>query len=109
MTATSTRSVWSGHFTIGIRQNGGEVRLGSAVTAFDGNGRISEVRRARRSIPSDGQSIVGYDPEVPNVYVAATHSGVTLAPMLSEWASSEIVDEVTVDHLQPFRPSRFAQ
>jgi glycine/D-amino acid oxidase-like deaminating enzyme len=40
--------------------------------------------------------------------VAATHSGVTLAPLIGELASIEILDGVPVEMLEPYRPSRFA-
>jgi glycine/D-amino acid oxidase-like deaminating enzyme len=68
---------------------------------------LVEVRRARRPIPKDGQSIVGFDDKVLNLYVAATHSGVTLAPLIGLWAATEVLDGVSVDLLAPFRLSRF--
>ena len=69
---------------------------------------IVEVRRARRPIPQDGQSIVGYTDAVSNLYLAVTHSGVTLAPLLGMCAAIEIVDEEEVEWLKPFRLGRFA-
>lgn len=69
--------------------------------------RVQEVRRGRRPIPRDGESIIGFSDTIPNLYVATTHSGVTLAPIIGEFAAMEIVDGVTVDLLQPFRLARF--
>ena len=43
-----------------------------------------------------------------NVYIALTHSGVTLAPLIGELAAMEIVDGVTVKMLSPYRPDRFS-
>ena len=43
----------------------------------------------------------------PNVYIALTHSGVTLAPLIGELAAIEIVDGVRVESLSPYRPERF--
>jgi glycine/D-amino acid oxidase-like deaminating enzyme len=69
---------------------------------------IAEVRRGRRPIPKDGRSIVGFAPEAANVYVATTHSGVTLAPLLGAFAAIEIAHGARIELLAPFRPDRFA-
>lgn len=69
---------------------------------------IVEVRRGRRPIPKDGRSIVGFAPEVANVYVATTHSGVTLTPLIGTFAAIEIAHGARVEVLAPFRPQRFA-
>lgn len=70
---------------------------------------IAEVRRGRRPIPKDGRSIVGFAPEVANVYVATTHSGVTLTPLIGTFAAIEIAHRARVEVLAPFRPERFAR
>ncbi len=69
--------------------------------------QVREVRRGRRPIPQDGESIIGFSDTVPNLYLATTHSGVTLAPIIGEFAAMEIVDGATIDLLQPFRLARF--
>ena len=69
---------------------------------------IAEVRRGRRPIPHDGRSILGFAPEVGNVYVAATHSGITLTPLIGSFAAIEIAHGARVEMLAPFRPERFA-
>ena len=52
---------------------------------------------------------MGFAIEAPNLYVALTHSGVTLAPVLSQLAALEICDGVSADAvLGPYRPERFA-
>ena len=68
---------------------------------------IAEVRRGRRPIPQDGRSIVGFAPEVGNVYVATTHSGITLTPLIGAFAAIEIAHGARIDLLAPFRPERF--
>ena len=68
---------------------------------------IAEVRRGRRPIPQDGRSIVGFAPEVANVYVATTHSGITLTPLIGAFAAIEIAHGASIDLLAPFRPERF--
>jgi glycine/D-amino acid oxidase-like deaminating enzyme len=37
----------------------------------------------------------------------ATHSGMTLSPILGQLAAAEILDGVKVDLLEAFRPERF--
>ena len=69
---------------------------------------IAEVRRGRRPIPQDGKSILGFTPEVGNVYVATTHSGITLTPLIGTFAAIEIAHGTRVEMLAPFRPERFA-
>ena len=63
-----------------------------------------------RPMPLDGYPIMGFTPEVPNLYIALTHSGVTLAPVLSQLAALEICDGINADDvLSPYRPTRFAK
>ena len=60
-----------------------------------------------RPMPLDGFPVIGFSPKAPNVYLALTHSGVTLAPMMAQMATMEIVDGANVDLLADYRPSRF--
>lgn len=60
-----------------------------------------------RPMPVDGFPVVGFSPKSPNVYMALTHSGVTLAPLMAQLATMEIIDGATVDLLGEYRPSRF--
>ena len=62
-----------------------------------------------RPMPLDGYPVIGFASEAPNLYVALTHSGATLAPALSELAAQEICDGTPADAvLGPYRPQRFA-
>ena len=62
-----------------------------------------------RPMPMDGYPVMGFASEAPNLYVALTHSGVTLAPALSQLAAQEICDGIPADAvLGPYRPQRFA-
>ena len=62
-----------------------------------------------RPMPLDGYPVMGFAPEAPNLYVALTHSGVTLAPVLSQLTALEICDGARADGvLGPYRPERFA-
>lgn len=69
---------------------------------------IERVTLGERVLPEDGFPIVGAVPSFRNVYVAVTHSGITLAPVIGQYAAREILDRVDVDALRPFRPSRFS-
>ena len=60
-----------------------------------------------RPMPLDGFPVLGYSPKAPNVYLALTHSGVTLAPLMAQLATMEIADGADVDLLSDYRPSRF--
>ena len=62
-----------------------------------------------RPMPLDGLPVLGFAEAVPNLYIALMHSGVTLAPLVGELASIEIVDGARVDRLASYRPERFAQ
>lgn len=60
-----------------------------------------------RPMPADGQSIVGWLPGPRGVYLAVTHSGVTLAAHLAELITSELVTGTAPAGLRPYTPSRF--
>ena len=60
-----------------------------------------------RPMPRDGMPIVGHLPGLPTVYVAATHSGVTVAPALARFVATELHDGESDDRLKPFTPGRF--
>lgn len=61
-----------------------------------------------RPMPQDGYPVLGFPGRAPNVYIALTHSGVTLAPLIGELATMEIVDGARVEMLGPYRPDRFS-
>jgi glycine/D-amino acid oxidase-like deaminating enzyme len=68
---------------------------------------IDHVTLGYRVMPQDEYPILGFTERCPNVYLAATHSGVTLAPLIGRLAALEILDGVPVSLLDPYRPSRF--
>ena len=61
-----------------------------------------------RPMPADEQSIVGRLPGAEHVYVAVTHSGVTLAAHLSRLIAAELATGHQAAELAPYRPARFA-
>ena len=60
-----------------------------------------------RPMPSDGRSIVGPLPGADGLYVAVTHSGVTLAAHLAGLVTAELTGGTAAAELAPYRPDRF--
>ena len=77
------------------------------VPALRGS-RIESTRVGVRPIPYDGLPVVGFLPGFQNLYVAVTHSGVTLALLLGRLIGSEVALHRPEPALAPFRPERFA-
>jgi glycine/D-amino acid oxidase-like deaminating enzyme len=69
---------------------------------------VTGYRVCVRPMPADGQSIVGWLPGVPGLYVAVTHSGVTLGAHLARLITAELVTGAPAAELAPYRPDRFA-
>jgi glycine/D-amino acid oxidase-like deaminating enzyme len=69
---------------------------------------VVEYQVCVRPLPADGQSIVGRLPGAPWLYVAVTHSGVTLAAHLSRLIAAELTAGAPDAELAPYRPGRFA-
>ena len=64
---------------------------------------------AWRAMPADRLPIVGPLPWLGSLYLAVSHSGVTLAPVLGRLVAAEVADQVPDGLLAPFRPGRFAE
>ena len=60
-----------------------------------------------RPMPLDEFPVIGFADAVPNLYVAVMHSGVTLAPLVGEWAAMEIAHGARIEALGRYRPERF--
>jgi hypothetical protein len=60
---------------------------------------------AYRAMPADRLAIVGSLPWLDPLYLAVSHSGVTVAPVLGRLVAREVADGL----LAPFRPGRFAE
>lgn len=61
----------------------------------------------RRPTPADGFPAVGGIADVPGLFVAVMHSGVTLAPAIGAFLSEEILEGRREPLLAPYRPERF--
>jgi len=62
-----------------------------------------------RPIPADEFPVMGALPNVPDIHVAVTHSGVTLAPIVGRLTAAEILHGNRADMFAPYRPERFGQ
>ena len=81
-------------------------RAQQAVRGLD-QARVVEYQVCVRPMPVDGQSIVGQLPGTRGLYVAVTHSGVTLGAHLSQLIAAELTTGTQSAELVPYRPSRF--
>jgi glycine/D-amino acid oxidase-like deaminating enzyme len=71
--------------------------------------RIARTLLAWRSMPADRLPIIGHVSGLDSLYLAVTHSGVTLAPVLGRLVADEIATGEPAWLLAPFRPGRFAE
>lgn len=60
-----------------------------------------------RPIPEDGFPVVGRAPGMAGLYVAVTHSGITLAPAVGHFVADELLIGVGDDLIKPYGPDRF--
>lgn len=79
-----------------------------AVLAHTESASVARLLVGRRAMPADGRTIAGPLPAAPWLYVVATHSGITLAPLLGECVAGEILG-TSHDLLDDFRPGRFLE
>nr|WP_241428941.1 FAD-dependent oxidoreductase [Agrococcus sp. ARC_14] len=72
---------------------------------------IEAVRIGHRVIPADGQTVAGPLDGTPDgrIWAVVTHSGITLAPLLSETIAAELTARSLTPLLDDFRPTRFTQ
>jgi glycine/D-amino acid oxidase-like deaminating enzyme len=78
-----------------------------AVVPALAGARVARLSRGTRVLTADGMPALGHAPG-GRAYVAVTHSGVSLAPLLGRLVAGELLDEVESDLLAPYRPARFA-
>ena len=69
--------------------------------------QVAGYRVCVRPMPADGQSIVGWLPGTAGLYLAVTHSGVTLGAHLARLITEELRTGTPPAELAPYRPSRF--
>ncbi len=94
-----------------LTQRHGQALLGQAARFLPvlRGARIARTLLAWRSMPTDRLPILGPLPGLDGLYLAVTHSGVTLAPVLGPLVAEEIATGEQGRLLAPFRPGRFAE
>jgi len=61
-----------------------------------------------RPYPSDGKTIIGPMPDAKGLHIIATHSGITLAPVLGKLMAEAITTGTYPETLAPFALTRFS-
>jgi glycine/D-amino acid oxidase-like deaminating enzyme len=70
------------------------------------DGRIEAARVGIRPMPVDGHPVVGPLSFAPRLYLAVTHSGMTLGPLLGELVAAELLGGTAPSVLADYRPER---
>jgi glycine/D-amino acid oxidase-like deaminating enzyme len=94
----------------GTDPDGAAAELFTKVKAFVKDGEALELdfyTVGYRPTPEDGFPILGRADGVDGLYLAVTHSGITLAPALGLFAAREILDGEREALLAPYQLSRF--
>lgn len=94
----------------GADPQGAAEGLFAAVRRFVKNGAALEMEAftiGYRPTPRDGFPVVGPVDGIDHLYLAVTHSGITLAPALGLFAAKEILEKRPEQLLAPYRLARF--
>ncbi|HTT51109.1 MAG TPA: FAD-dependent oxidoreductase [Streptosporangiaceae bacterium] len=83
------------------------LRRARQVTGGLDGAQVAAYQVCVRPMPADGQPMVGWLPGPRNVYLAVTHSGVTLGAYLAQLITGELVTGTAPAELHPYRPDRF--
>ncbi|MFI8993687.1 NAD(P)/FAD-dependent oxidoreductase [Streptomyces sp. NPDC053542] len=80
-------------------------RLTDLLAGTEG-ARLESLRVGQRALPADGLTVAGFLGDTARVYTLATHSGITLGPLLGKLAARELLTGSPEDVLADFRPGR---
>ena len=87
------------------------VSMGPGLTAltriFRGASSAEAARIGTRALTADGHPALGYMPGTDNLYMAVTHSGITLAPLVGRLVAEEVTGGTSEHDLSTYRPDRF--
>jgi len=76
------------------------------IPALSQDVAIEEIAIGWRPLPLDGHPVIGPSPVLPDSYIAIMHSGVSLAPIVGEMVSDELINGLNRPELAPYRASR---
>lgn len=82
------------------------LKMASEYVPAISNAEIENVYIGWRPLPLDGHPVLGYSDKVPYVYIAVTHSGVTLAPIIGLYVTQEMRAGFFLKELKNYRPQR---
>jgi len=68
---------------------------------------VDRIMVGKRPVPLDGLPAVGAANGLSGLYMAVMHSGITLAPLIGQLVTQEIIEGQLSDLLVDFRPERF--
>jgi D-hydroxyproline dehydrogenase subunit beta len=77
-----------------------------SLFADAGELQIEQIVVGQRARPADGLPAVGFVTPEQRVYVAVTHSGITLSPLIGKLVAQELVGDSPSELLNDFRPQR---
>ncbi len=67
---------------------------------------VEDVFIGWRPLPIDGHPVLGFSPAARSAYLAISHSGVSLAPIIGRLAAQEVMEGIQVEALSLYRPDR---
>lgn len=70
------------------------------------NAEAEAVHIGWRPLPIDGHPVLGFSPARKDVYLAIMHSGVSLAPIIGQLVTQEIITDMPNEQLSDYRPDR---
>ncbi|KAF8061367.1 yurR [Scenedesmus sp. PABB004] len=88
------------------------LRAAAAAVPALGAATAEGMQLGFRPFPADGYPVLGWLPSCPNAYLAVTHSGLTLAPLVGALVAEEVAvaggppSAATLERLAPYRPDR---
>lgn len=68
--------------------------------------QVDEIIIRDRPMPKDDRPLVGRVPNLDGLYVATTHSGMTLAPLIGAVVAEEVLTGEDLSQFAPYRPDR---
>ena len=68
---------------------------------------VEKITLGLRPLPKDSHPIIGFPAGRRDIYLTVMHSGITLGPLVGRLAAMEILDQVQIDPLAPYRLERF--
>lgn len=66
--------------------------------------KVADVSIGWRPLPLDGHPVIGSFPEMPQVYLAFMHSGVSLSPLVGALVAEEVLGNKRLRQLSDYRP-----